>query len=229
MKTKRLFGCLSFIPRLGFCAYYPYPDLMKEFIIETNTGKAGIYMWTHNKSRYRYVGSSVNLGRRFYDYFRKTYLESTQGRSYTNNALLFYGYSAFRLEILEYCEFSSCIEREQYYINLLLPEYNILKTAGSRLGSTHSQETKERISEALKVIKKENNWKGKKHSELSKIKMSEAKKGTVGYWKGKKRPEVSGGRPSIQIEVIDLHTGIQTVYTSMGWSSKSLRCSYRKC
>lgn len=44
MKTKRLFGCLSFIPRLGFCAYYPYPDLMKEFIIETNTGKSGIYM-----------------------------------------------------------------------------------------------------------------------------------------------------------------------------------------
>jgi group I intron endonuclease len=103
------------------------------------------------------VGSSVNLGRRFYDYFRKSYLESTQGRSYTNNALLFHGYSAFRLEILEYCEFSSCTEREQYYINLLLPEYNILKTAGSRLGSTHSQETKERISEALKVIKKENN------------------------------------------------------------------------
>ena len=44
MKTKRLFGCLSFIPRLGFCAYYPYPDLMKEFIIETNTGKSGVYM-----------------------------------------------------------------------------------------------------------------------------------------------------------------------------------------
>jgi hypothetical protein len=39
-------------------------------------------------------------------------------------------------EILEYCEPSKVLEREQYYIDLLKPEYNILKTAG--LGNTHS-------------------------------------------------------------------------------------------
>ena len=33
------------------------------------------------------------------------------------------------------------IEREQYYIDTLNPEYNILKIAGSPLGYIHSEET----------------------------------------------------------------------------------------
>jgi group I intron endonuclease len=41
-------------------------------------------------------------------------------------ALIKYGYSNFQLDILEYCEPTNCIEREQYYIDLLKPEYNIL-------------------------------------------------------------------------------------------------------
>jgi len=52
-------------------------------------------------------------------------------------ALLLYGYNKFNLEILEYCEINKLVEREQYYINLLKPEY----TAGSSLGYKHSNET----------------------------------------------------------------------------------------
>lgn len=63
-------------------------------------------------------------------------------------ALLVYGYSSFKLEILEYCEPEINIEREQYYLDLLKPEYNILKTAGSSLGHKHSEETKEKIKAA---------------------------------------------------------------------------------
>jgi len=33
---------------------------------------------------------------------------------------------------------TALIEREQYYIDLLNPEYNILKIAGSRLGVKHT-------------------------------------------------------------------------------------------
>lgn len=58
-----------------------------------------------------------------------------------HNALLKYDYSNFTLEILEYCEEINAIDREQYYLNLLNPEYNILKTAGSLLGFKHSEET----------------------------------------------------------------------------------------
>jgi len=55
------------------------------------------------------------------------------------------GYSNFSLEILEYCAASKCIEREQYYLDHLKPEYNILKVAGSSLGFKHSDVTKEKI------------------------------------------------------------------------------------
>ena len=51
-----------------------------------------------------------------------------------NRALLKYGYSNFTLEIIEYCEPSDVIDREQFYLDLLQPEYNILSKAGSSLG-----------------------------------------------------------------------------------------------
>jgi group I intron endonuclease len=56
-----------------------------------------------------------------------------------NKALLKYGYSKFRLEIIEYCEPKDAIKREQYYIDFLEPEYNILKIAGSTLDYRHTE------------------------------------------------------------------------------------------
>ena len=48
-------------------------------------------------------------------------------------SLLAYGYENFTLEILEYCDPAFILEREQYYLDTLKPEYNILKVAGSSL------------------------------------------------------------------------------------------------
>jgi hypothetical protein len=45
------------------------------------------------------------------------------------------------LKILEYCEAEQCIEREDYYLFLLKPEYNILSKAGSNLGFRHSEKS----------------------------------------------------------------------------------------
>ncbi len=44
------------------------------------------------------------------------------------------------------CEINVLIEREQYYLDLLKPEYNILKIAGSMLGFKHSEATKIKMS-----------------------------------------------------------------------------------
>ena len=63
-----------------------------------------------------------------------------KNKSIINNALLKYGYAKFSLEILEYCEPIKCIKREQYYLYLLKPEYNLLKTAGSLLGYKNLEE-----------------------------------------------------------------------------------------
>lgn len=54
-------------------------------------------------------------------------------------------YSNFSLEILEYCDKSILLKREQYYFNLLNPPYNILKIAGSSLGHKLTEETKNKI------------------------------------------------------------------------------------
>lgn len=50
------------------------------------------------------------------------------------------------MEILEYCEPSDVISREQYYIDLLKPDYNILQVAGSSLGYKHTEESKVQIT-----------------------------------------------------------------------------------
>ena len=83
-------------------------------------------------------------------------------------ALLKYGYSVFKLEILEYCDPKNVIKREQYYLNLLEPKYNILQIAGSSFGYKHSEETKGKISRTKL---------GCKLSEEARIKMAAAKVG----------------------------------------------------
>jgi group I intron endonuclease len=66
----------------------------------------------------------------------------TQYKIPIHNALLKYGFDNFALEILEYSKKSTNpVTREQYYFELLKPEYNILETAGSSLGFKHSDKT----------------------------------------------------------------------------------------
>lgn len=67
-------------------------------------------------------------------------------RSIIYSAILKQGYDHFILYILEYCYIDILIKREQYYINLLKPEYNILKVANSRIGSKHTLKTRALMS-----------------------------------------------------------------------------------
>lgn len=98
-----------------------------------NIGKSVIYRWVHNINGKSYVGSSKDLYRRLkYYYYNVDFLTK---RVLTSNsriykALLENGYKNFTLEILEYCDKNNLIEREQYYIDLIKPEYNIQSIAG---------------------------------------------------------------------------------------------------
>jgi group I intron endonuclease len=62
-------------------------------------------------------------------------------------ALLKYGYENFRVLILEYCNVDNqvLLEREQYFIDTLKPQYNILSKSGSSYGYRHTEETKEKF------------------------------------------------------------------------------------
>jgi group I intron endonuclease len=101
-------------------------------------------------------------------------------------------------EILEYCDSKDLIKREQYYINLLKPKYNIMKIAGSRLGSGHTEETRAKMS----ILRT-----GKKHSEETKAKMSSAQSEEKNPMFGIPRPE-GAGKPNQSVLIIDLEKNI---------------------
>lgn len=58
-----------------------------------------------------------------------------------DRALLKYGFSRFSLYILEYCPSENVLEREQYYLDKIKPEYNIVEKAGSRVGYKHTEDS----------------------------------------------------------------------------------------
>ena len=145
------------------------------------------------------MGSAVSLSKRFSVYYSTKSINEVLSRSKSNilSALLKYGYSAFRLEILEYCESSQTIVREQYYLDLLLPEYNILLVGSSSLGKLHTEEVKCKISNSLKgrSLTEETRNKmsifrtGKIFSDETKQKLSELQKGKPGFFLGKSHSE----------------------------------------
>lgn len=73
-------------------------------ILQENREKCGVYICcgASNKINNKiYVGSSINLSKRFVKYFIQGALFKT--RMLINLALLKYGLNNFRLDIIEYC------------------------------------------------------------------------------------------------------------------------------
>jgi len=160
---------------------YSNADTAKSSILSGNKGKAGIYQWTHNESGKIYIGSAFDLSKRLKDYYSTYYLN--RANSYICKAIICHTHSAFSLSILEYIDVSPAraiiaaqpgnsskkeiqkliLEREQYYLDLIFSveepnTYNLLKEAGSRLGSKHSPET------ITKISGENNSFFGKTHS-----------------------------------------------------------------
>jgi group I intron endonuclease len=103
--------------------------------------KSGIYKITNPENQYFYIGSSYDINNRW----RKHLERLTKGnhpnihlqRAYNKKSI------DFLLTVVEYCSISELIEKEQYYIDTLLPQYNICKVAGSSLGVVRREETKQ--------------------------------------------------------------------------------------
>jgi group I intron endonuclease len=111
----------------------------KSTILEENRSKSGVYRLVNKVKGKSYRGSSIYLSNEFSNYY---YLNSltlqVKGSIVISRALLKYGYKNFSLDILEYCESNILSKREQYYIDKLKPEYNILKINNNNLRSKHS-------------------------------------------------------------------------------------------
>ena len=196
---------------------YGNMDSDKERAVYENNGKPGIYRIINLTNENIYIGSSISLGRRFASYYSFKYIDRRK-TSLICKALLKYGYSKFRLEVIEYCPVENLLEREQYYLDLLKPvwppppppgggpKYNILTTAGSSLGYKH---TKEAIAK----------FKLRKHSEdtLEKFKaktFSEEHRAKISVAKGSK------------ISVVDFLTKNTSEYSSIRKAAEGLGAPY---
>lgn len=121
-----------------------------------------------------------------------------------------YGHSNFILEILEYCNKEELICREQHYINLLKPEYNLAKLAASCLGYKHTKETRAKMSAALT---------GRTLSAEHRANISAANAGRV--FSPEHRANLSASKGTA-VEITDIKTGSVVEYTSLNKAAKAL-------
>lgn len=156
-------------------------DVMKTEILENNKNKSGIYRWVNRINGNTYVGSAINLQKRLRSYYNMK--ELTRNSRPIKDALLKYTHKNFTLDVLEYCDqadlpFFFFKNGEQFYLDLLIPEYNILKHAYSALGYKHTQETIVKLKQ--KVVSQEHKdiisslHKGKIVTEDTRIKLAAA-------------------------------------------------------
>lgn len=134
------------------------------------TNGCGIYKITNIVTGDFYIGSAVNIRRRFSQH-QFSLGRNRHDNSHLQNSWNKYGADCFEFSVCEYCEKERTIEREQFYIDNEKPTYNICRIAGSCLGVKQTEETKQKLSGEC------NHNFGKSPSEETKLKMSKVKLG----------------------------------------------------
>jgi group I intron endonuclease len=136
----------------------------------------GIYVIQHLASGRRYVGSAVSFKKRWYEHVNAL----NAGRhhsSYLMRCWRKYGPDAFTFTVALYCDRENLLMYEQALIDFYRPEFNSNPTAGSMLGFRMTAESKAKLSAAAKRTK---NFTGHRHTEESKRRISESRKGKGG-------------------------------------------------
>jgi len=141
---------------------------------------SGVYKITNFVNDKIYIGSSVNIRSRWIEH--QWHLNrNSHHNAYLQNSWNLHKCNNFGIRLLEQCDKSSLIKREQFWLDKLCSfqrdiGYNICQIAGSALGRKDSPETK---------AKKSRSATGRKHTDASKKKMSRAKLGKPSTFRGK--------------------------------------------
>lgn len=132
--------------------------------------KSGIYKILNTKNEKCYIGSAVLLSTRFNTH--KSFLRNNRHpNKHLQSSWNKHSGWNFEFVIIEYCEKEKLLEREQYYLDALQPEYNIRKDAKSNVGINFGKQTIEHIEKRMLKIR------GGKHSEEARLNNSNAQKG----------------------------------------------------
>lgn len=134
----------------------------------------GIYEIRNIKNGRRYVGSAVNVSKRWREHLRQ--LEEGKHHSrFMQRCWNKSGGDNFIFRVILACDVEHLIFYEQRAINAINPRYNLNKIAGSMLGHKHSLKSRKKMSASRP--KDFSPMTGKSHTAESRRKISESKKG----------------------------------------------------
>lgn len=129
--------------------------IVKPLSLFSLKGKPGVYMITNKVNKKFYIGMSTNLNKRFYNYLDENRLKQDRS-SRINKALIKYGFENFSITILELPHISDTKDdylnrkssyftlkgnnrkssylrnREDFFIKVFKPQYNIKRSLASR-------------------------------------------------------------------------------------------------
>lgn len=177
----------------------------------------GVYKIENVINKKKYIGSTETIGFNKRRNKHKTDLKNNNHHSiYLQRSWNKYGENNFIFEIVELCDSDKCIEREQYYLDLLKPSYNICKRAGNTKGFKFSK----KYCNKLKSIRcgVGNPFYGKTHTCETKKYFSELNKKRKS-WIGVNNPKFNNGK-SISGKKNPFYGKTHTEFTKSILSSK---------
>jgi group I intron endonuclease len=199
-------------------ATYYNVGIQKIEILKANRKKSGVYRWRNLITNKSYIGSATNIERRLRDYFSSSFLrkELKRGKSLIYASIIKHDYSNFNLDILEYCEAKDVIKLEQKYLDVIKPEYNLCKTAGSMLGFKHSEATliKMRQPKTLDHILNLKIHMKKWHTMVDSPFKTSTYRNKLSLMSARATP----------VEVTDIETGVVSIFSSARKAAKCIKC-----
>lgn len=140
--------------------------------------KSGVYIIKNNINERVYVGSSVNLYKRL-----NAHTNNLINKKHANAAMMNFvkkhGHECLTFEVIEFCDRSVLIEKENFYINKHKAYgvgFNCSPVANAPFVGGFSEETRKKISEARKLYIKNNQEENKKRLESAHAALSELRR-----------------------------------------------------
>lgn len=136
----------------------------------------GVYKIENTITGKCYYGSSIYLRKRFNNHKTKLRNQKHDNKELQSEWNL-YGENVFSFEIIEYCDKSILLEKENILINGGTLMYNIIKKANAKYGKEHPMYGKKHKESTIKTLKHKRSCQTVTHTEETKNKISKSNKG----------------------------------------------------